>query len=87
MENSPPSVTVNWRPDCLHWIMLGDQLDQASVSYESVNIWENLGASAIVRSIADGNETVLTVTVGDAGLVRASANHVISLIESGLNLS
>ena len=65
--------------------MLRDQLDQAGVSYESINIWENPGASAKVRSIADGNETVPTVTVGAVALVNPSAKHVISLIESESN--
>lgn len=87
MENSPPSVTVYWRPGCLSCVMLRDQLDQAGVSYESINIWENAEASAKVRSIDDGNETVPTVTVGDVGLVNPSANHVISLIESESNLN
>lgn len=60
--------------------MLRDELDQADVSYESINIWEIPGAGVKVRSITGGNETVPTVTIGDIGLVNPSAKRVISLI-------
>ena len=44
------------------------------------NIWENPDDAAIVRSIADGNETVPTVIVGPVGLVNPS----LGLIEETL---
>lgn len=45
------------------------------------NIWDNPDDAAIVRSIADGNETVPTVIIGPIGLVNPS----IKAIESALS--
>ena len=36
------------------------------------NIWENADDAAVVRSIADGDETVPTVIVGPVGMVTPS---------------
>ena len=40
------------------------------------NIWENDDDAAIVRSLADGNETVPTVIVGPVGLINPTVKHV-----------
>jgi len=40
------------------------------------NIWEDPNDAAIVRSIADGNETVPTVVIGPVGLVNPSVKQV-----------
>ena len=40
------------------------------------NIWENPADADIVRSIADGNETVPTVIVGPIGMVNPSVQQV-----------
>ena len=40
------------------------------------NIWDNPDDAAIVRSIADGNETVPTVVIGPVGLVNPSVKQV-----------
>jgi mycoredoxin len=40
------------------------------------NIWENPADADIVRSIADGNETVPTIIVGPIGMVNPSVKQV-----------
>ncbi|MFT4597011.1 MAG: mycoredoxin [Paracrocinitomix sp.] len=40
------------------------------------NIWESPDDADIVRSIADGNETVPTVIVGPIGMVNPSVKQV-----------
>lgn len=40
------------------------------------NIWENPDDAAIVRSIADGNETVPTVIVGPVAMVNPSIDLI-----------
>jgi len=45
------------------------------------NIWENPEDAAVVRSIADGNETVPTVIVGPVGMVNPSVNQVKAALE------
>ncbi|MFD7263536.1 glutaredoxin domain-containing protein [Streptomyces sp. NPDC059874] len=59
------SVTVYWRPGCAFCIKLRTQLRVARIPYRKVNIWRDPDAAAFVRSVADGNETVPTVVVGD----------------------
>ena len=55
------------------------------------NIWENADDAAVVRSIADGDETVPTVIVGPVGMVNPSlgliertlAEHAAHLLDRG----
>lgn len=55
------------------------------------NIWEDAEDAAIVRTIADGNETVPTVIVGPVAMVNPSielvertvAEHAPHLLRSG----
>ncbi len=58
-------VTVYWRPGCVFCIKLRTQLRLARIPYRKVDIWRDPEAAAFVRSVADGNETVPTVVVGD----------------------
>lgn len=58
-------VTLYWRPGCPYCIKLRAQLRLARIPYRKVNIWRDPDAAAFVRSVADGNETVPTVVVGD----------------------
>ncbi|MFB7463650.1 glutaredoxin domain-containing protein [Streptomyces sp. NPDC056224] len=60
-----PGTTVYWRPGCLYCIKLRTRLRLARIPYRKVNIWRDPDAAAFVRSVADGNETVPTVVVGD----------------------
>jgi mycoredoxin len=74
---APTAITVYWRPGCGFCGSLFRQLEHAQVPHQRVNIWDDEGAAAIVRSIARGNETVPTVTVGDVGLVNPSVAQIL----------
>lgn len=72
-----PATTVYWRPGCPFCSGLLSSLDRHDLDYEMRNIWEDEDAAATVRSIANGNETVPTVVVGEVGLVNPSAREVL----------
>lgn len=71
-----PAITVYWRPGCGFCSRLFRQLDQAGISYEAMNIWDDPNAAATVRSLARGSETVPTVVVGGAGFVNPSVGEI-----------
>lgn len=75
----PSPVTVYWRPGCPYCARLRRHLRRLGVLTTELNIWEDPRAAAVVRSHADGNETVPTVLVGDTALVNPSAAQVVEL--------
>ncbi|WP_330300981.1 glutaredoxin domain-containing protein [Streptomyces sp. NBC_00503] len=62
-------ITVYWRPGCTYCMKLRLGLWLTRTPYDKVNIWKDPDAAAFVRSVADGNETVPTVVVGDGPAV------------------
>ncbi|MFM2076672.1 MAG: hypothetical protein RJA49_562 [Actinomycetota bacterium] len=77
-----PPITVYWRPGCpfcgsLHRAMVG-----AGLQFSTVNIWEDADAATFVRSVARGNETVPTVTVGDVALVNPSISELRRVLDT-----
>jgi mycoredoxin len=76
-----PVVTVYWRPGCFFCHRLLTELDEAGIRPALRNIWDDPDAAAFVRSVARGNETVPTVTVGDAVLVNPPARDVLRAAE------
>ena len=74
------AVEVFWRPGCPFLEELGRGLDEAGVATNLRNIWENPDDAAIVRSIADGNETVPTLIIGPVALVNPSARLVMATL-------
>lgn len=75
-----PDVVVYWRPGCPFCSMLRTGLHRHGVPFREVDIWADPDAAAFVRSVARGNETVPTVTVGDIALVNPSAGEVSRLL-------
>lgn len=73
-----PGITVYWRPGCGFCSSLRRQLDRHGVPHRLVNIWDDPSAAAFVRSVARGNETVPTVTVGDVSLVNPGIDAVLT---------
>lgn len=73
-------AVVYWRPGCPFCSMLRTGLRLRGVPHREVNIWEDPEAAAFVRSVANGNETVPTVVVGDTALVNPSAKQVAALL-------
>jgi len=76
LQHDPQQITVYWRPGCPFCGSLFRQLEHAQVEHRRVNIWDDEGAAAVVRSIARGNETVPTVLVGGVGLVNPSVREI-----------
>jgi glutaredoxin-like protein len=78
--NVNEQVTVYWRPGCGFCSMLRAGLQREGIETHEVNIWEDPEAAAFVRSVARGNETVPTVTVGSVSLVNPTAGEVAALL-------
>jgi mycoredoxin len=71
-------IVVYWRPGCGFCTGLRRQLDAHAVRHRLVNIWEDPAAAAHVRSVARGNETVPTVTIGPVSLVNPTLHEVVA---------
>lgn len=71
------AVTVYWRPGCGFCSSLLRVLSHHDIPLELHNIWEDESAAAVVRSIANGNETVPTVVVGEIAMVNPSYDEVV----------
>lgn len=69
-------VVVYTRPGCPYCFTLRAGLRRAGLTFREINIWADLDAAAFVRSVANGNETVPTVAVGDVHMVNPSARRV-----------
>jgi mycoredoxin len=75
---TPPTITVFWRPGCPFCGSLFRQLEREGLEHQRVNIWDDPEAAATVRSIANGNETVPTVLIGDRGLVNPNVREILA---------
>ncbi|TKG69899.1 glutaredoxin domain-containing protein [Prauserella endophytica] len=73
-------IEFYWRPGCGFCAMLRRQLDGSGLPVRAVNIWEDPDAAARVRSVANGNETVPTVFVGERALVNPSMKELLALV-------
>lgn len=74
---SAAPVTVYWRPGCGFCSSLLRSLERHGIVFDEVDIWQDEAGAAFVRSVADGNETVPTVRVGDVALVNPSTPDVL----------
>ena len=74
MDSQP--VKVYWRPGCAFCSSLFMRLERAGIPFEDVNIWEDPEGRTFVLSVARGNETVPTVTVGNKALVNPSIDEI-----------
>lgn len=57
-------------------------LEKFDLPLNKLNIWDTPAHAETVRSIADGNETVPTVVIGDAKMVNPNAGQVLQAIEA-----
>ncbi|MEY4173569.1 MAG: hypothetical protein RI900_734 [Actinomycetota bacterium] len=73
-------ITLYWRPGCPFCTSLVAALRREGVEYDAVDIWQHPDAAAFVRSVANGNETVPTVTVGDISVVNPPIGRVLELL-------
>lgn len=83
MSEDREGVVVYWRPGCPFCMKLRLQLRFTRLRYTEVNIWKDPEAAAFVRSVADGNETVPTVSVaGKASLVNPSLRQLLKTVRT-----
>lgn len=80
---NPHEIVVYTRPGCPYCFTLRAGLRRAGLAFREINIWKDREAAAFVRSVANGNETVPTVTVGHISLVNPSARRVRDLAAPG----
>lgn len=79
-EDTQPA-TVYWRPGCYFCRRLFRQLDNAGVSVERRNIWEDDEARRFVREHNDGCETVPTVAVAGRVLTNPAPEDLLALLD------
>ncbi|WP_179815977.1 glutaredoxin domain-containing protein [Allostreptomyces psammosilenae] len=71
-----------WRPGCTYCMALRLRLLFTRLRYTRVNIWRDPDAAAFVRSVADGNETVPTVTVAGRAMVNPSKRQLLEAVRA-----
>ena len=69
-------IVVHRRPGCPFCRKLRAQLLFTRLRHTTVDIWRDPDAAAFVRSVADGNETVPTVTVAGRPMVNPSLRQL-----------
>ncbi|MGW6605381.1 glutaredoxin domain-containing protein [Streptomyces sp. NPDC055036] len=82
MTEEHDGVVVYWRPGCVYCMKLRLRLRFTRLRYTQVNIWRDPGAAAFVRSVADGNETVPTVTVAGRPMVNPSKKDLLEEVRA-----
>ncbi|MFC6017347.1 mycoredoxin [Plantactinospora solaniradicis] len=80
MTEDRDGVVVYWRQGCPYCMKLMFQLLFTRLRYTKVNIWRDPDAAAYVRSVANGNETVPTVTVAGQPMVNPSARKLLAAV-------
>lgn len=74
------TIKYYWRPGCPFCMRLEQALDEIALPLDKRNIWDSKKHAATVRSVADGNETVPTVVIGDFAMVNPSPAQVIAAV-------
>ncbi|NNE75433.1 MAG: NrdH-redoxin [Acidimicrobiales bacterium] len=77
-----PSIDYYWRPGCPFCSRLESKLTKLQLPLAKHNIWDDPAAAEMVRSIANGNETVPTVVVGSHRMVNPSADQVLLALQT-----
>lgn len=71
-------VTIYWRPGCAFCLRLRLALLFRRLPAQWINIWDDPGAAAFVRSVAKGNETVPTVIIDGHPFVNPPPRQVVA---------
>ena len=69
-------IVMYARPGCPFCTMLRADLAAAGLSHRERNIWQDPEAAAAVRAVANGNETVPTINIGDVWMVNPSVEEI-----------
>ena len=83
--SSSREIDFYWRPGCPFCMSLESKLKKEDIKLNKFNIWEDESASAKVRSVANGNETVPTINVNGTFLVNPSMKEVVKLLLHQMN--
>lgn len=75
---SATQIDLFWRPGCGFCSSLRNHLDQLGIERVEHNIWDEPDKADVVRSIANGNETVPTIVVGGFAMVNPSAGELVA---------
>ncbi len=75
-------VVLYWQPGCPYCMKLRASLLFTTLRFTTVNIRKDPDAAAFVRSVADGNETVPTVTVAGRALVNPSRRTLLEAVRT-----
>ena len=81
MDSANSQIVMYWRPGCGFCAMLERNLQVNGLAYEKRNIWDDPEAASFVRSVANGNETVPTVVIGEQAMVNPSINEVAAALQ------
>ena len=73
-------LVVYTRPGCPFCTSLRAGLRKRGVAFRELDIWQDDEARTVVRSIADGNETVPTVVAGAYSAVNPTASEVVAAL-------
>ena len=80
IDERPERIDLYWRPACGFCTMLRRQLDKLGIERVEHDIWSDPANAAVVRSHANGNETVPTVVIGDVAMVNPSGRQLIDYL-------
>ncbi|MDJ0346595.1 glutaredoxin domain-containing protein [Streptomyces sp. H10-C2] len=80
MTANRDEVVVYWRAGCGYCALLQLGLRRARLPFRLVDIWKDQQAAAFVRSVANGNETVPTVTVAGVAMVAPMPGQVLAAV-------
>lgn len=75
-------IVMYARPGCPFCTMLRADLAAAGLAYRERDIWQDRDAAAAVRAVADGNETVPTINIGDVWLVNPSIEEISAVLRA-----
>jgi mycoredoxin len=82
MTGDRDGVVVYWRPGCTYCMRLRLLLLFTRLRHTRVNIRRDRDAAAFVRSVADGDETVPTVTVAGHAMVNPSLRQLLKAVKT-----
>lgn len=82
MEPYRHTMVVYWRPGCPFCMRLRLRLALTRLPYTAVNIRKDPDAASFVRLVADGDETVPTVTVAGHAMVNPSMGRIMRAIRA-----
>lgn len=76
MADAQYDIVMYARPGCPFCSMLRVDLADAGMTWTERDIWQDPQAATAVRAVADGNETVPTINVGDVWLVNPTVDEI-----------